>query len=169
MVGGAAEGGALYGDGPRGIGGGTAIPGIVEGDWAAAGGANAFTAGKAGFDETEDDRGGPAVGGEVTLGGAAGPFGGGGGGAAPLPTPRGGAPVGDAGLPCCTWFGKGELITPTAAGVPLRGVCFPNPSGRSFHAGRLVALVYVVTVAGDWLDARGGGGTELAAGGAPND
>ena len=93
----------------------------------------------AGFDETEEDRGGPVVGGEVILGGAAGPFGG--GGAAALAPPAGGVPVGEAGPLSCGWFGNGELITPAAIGVPLRGVCFPNPSGRSFHAGRLVAVV----------------------------
>lgn len=63
-------------------------------------------------------------------------------------------------------MGKGELIVAAAvAGVPLREVGgFVKPSGKSFQAGRFVAVVYVVTVAGDWLEARGGGGTEPPSG-----
>lgn len=59
------------------------------------------------------------------------------------------------------WFGNGEVMGAAAvAGVARRDVGgFMKPSGKSFHAGRLVAVVYVVTVAGDWLLARGGGGT----------
>jgi hypothetical protein len=68
------------------------------------------------------------------------------------------------------WFGKGETIGAAAAGVPLRDVgALLNPSGKSFHAGKFVAVVYVV-MAGDWVEARGGGGTEPPiGGGAPND
>jgi hypothetical protein len=115
----------------------------------------------AGLDEIEDDRGGPVVDGEVIRGAPLG----GGGGADGFPLPIGGG-VGP--LCCGGWFGNGELIIPTVIGVPLRGVCFPNPSGISFHPGRLVAVVYVVTVAGDWLDARGGGATGFAGVEVPN-
>ena len=75
------------------------------------------------------------------------------------PWPRGG-----------DWWGNGELMVAAgAAGVPRRDTGLAKPSGRSFQAGRLVAVVYVVTVlAGDWLIARGGGGTPVAAGCPPN-
>ena len=69
------------------------------------------------------------------------------------------------------WLGKGEgMGAEAAAGVPRRGVgALAKPSGKSFHAGRPVAVVYVVIVlAGDWLDdARGGGGTPAPVGCCP--
>ena len=61
-------------------------------------------------------------------------------------------------------------MTPPLLGVPLRGAAgLPKPSGKSFHAGKFVAVVYEVTVAGDWLKPRGGGGTVGPGYRAPND
>lgn len=101
-------------------------------------------------------------GGDVTRGGGAGPFGGGPTGGVPLRAATGGPGGGGPWKPVGDWLGKGELIAVVPAGVDLRGaVGRAKPSGRSFHAGRFVAVVYVVTVvAGDWLEARGGGGIE---------
>lgn len=92
MVGGGPDGGALYGDGPRGIGGGMANPGTVGGDCVVAGGAYALN-GVGGLEDTEDALAGP-TGGDVIRGGGATPFGGGGGGALCPPTggPTGGEP-----------------------------------------------------------------------------
>ncbi len=56
-------------------------------------------------------------------------------------------------------------------GVPLRETgCFAKPSGKSFHAGRFLAVVYEVRLEGDWVEARGGGGIPpTGGGGTPKD
>lgn len=99
-------------------------------------------AGAGGFDEIEEDRGGgPTEGGDVTRGGA-GPLGG--GGAGDFWPPMGGGPAGGGVGPVDGgWLGKGELMTPAALGVPFReeDLETPKPSGKSFHAGRFVAVV----------------------------
>lgn len=52
-----------------------------------------------------------------------------------------------------------------AAGIARRAIGgFAKPSGKSFQAGRFVAVVYVAAggPAGDCAEARGGGGTAAA-------
>lgn len=77
------------------------------------------------------------VGGDMTRGGGAAPRGGGGTDGGRWPAAGGGpAPIGG------DWLGKGELMAVEAAGVRVRdGVVLAKPSGKSFQAGRLVAVV----------------------------
>lgn len=100
LLGGAVDdGGALYGDGPRGICGGTAALGPACGGCVVGPGCGAYGLNGAGggLDEIEEDRVG-AVGGDVTRGGGAGPLGGGGGGAF-APGPVVGGPTGEGPAP----------------------------------------------------------------------
>lgn len=119
------------------------------------------------------ETGGTADGGDIIRGGGACPTLGGGGTDGARGPPTGGGPVGGGPwLRVGDWLGNGEAMgAAAAAGVERRGVgAFAKPSGKSFHAGRPVAVVYVVMggLAGDWFDARGGGGTPAPAGCPPN-
>jgi len=131
-------GGALYGDAPRGIDAGGAIvdPEANGGDW----GREAYgLAGGGGEGPGMLDIAGLPDAGDIIRGGGTVPAFGGGGTDGARGAPTGGGPCGKVG----DWLGNGDAIGPVAAaGVERRGVeALAKPSGKSFQAGRPVAVV----------------------------